>query len=283
MFTKLLKHEWRAIRGVIGLLCVIILISGLTIGGVANYMARASEADARTMVSEAGTLVSVEETGSHTAEVICVLLVMVSVIAVAVCCAGSVFYVIWRFYESRFTDQGYLTFTLPVNNHQILLSSILSSIFGVLLVIVAAAVAVLLSFTLFLLAFPVNVIWADLAVSVENFLAELWASCVKNWNILASVGISGILAGLSQLIMFMLSVTVGAILAKKWKLLAAVAVYYGISILRSFICGIGLIFTAETSKNMMQVFSLYNVVALVTIVGGYFLMYSLMEKKLNLA
>ena len=83
--------------------------------------------------------------------------------------------------------------------------------------------------------------------------------------------------------MFMLSVTVGAILAKKWKLLAAVAVYYGISILRSFICGIGLIFTAETSKNMMQVFSLYDVVALVTIVGGYFLMYSLMEKKLNLA
>ena len=34
MFAKLLKHEWRATRGVIGLLCVIILIAGLTIGGV---------------------------------------------------------------------------------------------------------------------------------------------------------------------------------------------------------------------------------------------------------
>ena len=133
MFTKLLKHEWRAIRGVIGLLCVIILISGLTIGGVANYMARASEADARTMVSEAGTLVSVEETGSHTAEVICVLLVMVSVIAVAVCCAGSVFYVIWRFYESRFTDQGYLTFTLPVKNHHIFLSAFLNIVIWMLI------------------------------------------------------------------------------------------------------------------------------------------------------
>lgn len=81
----------------------------------------------------------------------------------------------------------------------------------------------------------------------------------------------------------MLSVTVGAILAKKFKLLAAVAVYYGISIVRSFICGIGIIFTAETTKNMMQVFSLYNVVALVTIVGGYFLMYYLIDRKLNLA
>lgn len=283
MFTKLLKHEWRAIRGVIGLLCVIILISGLTIGGVANYMARASEADARMMVSEAGTTVSIEETGSHAPEVICVLLVMVGVIAVAVCCAGSVFYVVWRFYESRFTDEGYLTFTLPVNHHQMLLSSILSSIFGVLLVILAAVVAVLLSFALFLLAFPVNLIWADLAVSVEKFLAELWASCVKNWDILASVGISGILTGLSQLILFMLSVTVGAILAKKFKLLAAVAVYYGISIVRSFVCGIGFLFTAETTRDMMQVFSLYHVVALVTIVGGYFLMYYLIDRKLNLA
>ena len=283
MFTKLLKHEWRATRGVIGLLCIIILISGLTIGGVANYMARASEADARMMVSEAGTAVIVEESESHTAEVICVLLVMVGVIAVAVCCAGSVFYVIWRFYESRFTDEGYLTFTLPVNNHQILLSSMLNSIFGVLLVIAAAAVAVLLAFGLFLLALPVNLIWADVAVSFENFMAEIGDSCAKNWDILVSVGISGILAGLSQLILFMLSVTVGAILVKKFKLLAAVAVYYGVSIVRSIICGIGFLFTAEASKDMMQVFSLYNVVALVTIVGGYFLMYYLIDRKLNLA
>ena len=283
MFTKLLKHEWRATRGVIGLLCIIILISGLTIGGVANYMARASGADARMMVSEAGTAIAVEDNASHTAEVICVLLVTVGVIAVAVCCAGSVFYVIWRFYESRFTDEGYLTFTLPVNNHQILLSSMLNSIFGVLLVIAAAAVAVLLAFALFLLALPVNLIWADVAVSFEKFMAELWDSCVKNWDVLVSVGISAVLAGLSQLILFMLSVTVGSILAKKFRLLAAVAVYYGISIVRSFICGIGFIFTAETTMDMMQVFSMYDVVALITVVGGYFLMYYLIDKKLNLA
>ena len=270
MFAKLLKYEWRSNARLFSILSVAALgvgVLGAVLLRLMTYM------EAALGVSAAGAALSG------------VLVLGLGFLALAlVAYSGAVCILLMvRFYKNKFTDEGYLTFTLPVNNHQILLSSILSSIFGVLLVIVAAAVAVLLSFTLFLLAFPVNVIWADLAVSVENFLAELWASCVKNWNILASVGISGILAGLSQLIMFMLSVTVGAILAKKWKLLAAVAVYYGISILRSFICGIGLIFTAETSKNMMQVFSLYDVVALVTIVGGYFLMYSLMEKKLNLA
>ncbi len=28
MFAKLLKHEWRSTRGVIGMLCVIILVCG---------------------------------------------------------------------------------------------------------------------------------------------------------------------------------------------------------------------------------------------------------------
>ena len=32
MFTKLLRHEWRATRGILGLLCIIVLIAGITIG-----------------------------------------------------------------------------------------------------------------------------------------------------------------------------------------------------------------------------------------------------------
>lgn len=271
MFTKLLKHEWRATRGVIGVLCIIILISGLTIGGVANYMVKAESAD------------SPEAPMSDLAQIVCVLLVMVGVIAVAVCCAASVFFVIWRFYESRFTDEGYLTFTLPVNNHQILFSSILNSIFGVLVVIAAAAAAVLIAFALFLLAFPENLIWADVVVSLENAMGQLWDSFMKNWDVLVSVGISAILAGLSQLIMFMLSVTVGSIIVKKFKILAAVGVYYGIGIVRSFVCGIGIITTAAMTENVMQVFSIYDVVALITIVGGYFLMHHLVDRKLNLA
>lgn len=266
MFTKLLKHEWRATRGVIGLLCIIILISGLAIGGVGNYMVRAEA--------------SPEAPVSDLAQIICVVLVMVGVIAVAVCCAASVFFVIWRFYESRFTDQGYLTFTLPVNNHQILLSSILNSVFGVLLVIVAAAAAVGIAFALFLLAFPVNLIWADALVSLENAMGQLWNSFVKNWDVLVSLGLSGVLAGLSQLIMFMLAVTIGSIVSRKHKILTAVGVYYGIEFARSVI---GVLATAAFTESMAQVFSIFNVVTLVTIVGGYFLMYYLIDRKLNLA
>lgn len=282
MFTKLLKHEWRATRGVIGLLCIIILISGLTIGCVTHYMVKTSNANDMIMISEEEDADSEEASMSDMAEITCALLIMVAVMAAAVCCAGSVVFVIWRFYESRFSNEGYLTFTLPVNNHQLLLSSILNSIFCVLIVMVAAAAAVMIAFALCLSAFPMQLIWADVAVSFENAMRQLWKSFVENWEVLASLGLSGILSALSQLIMIMLSVTVGAIIARKHKILAAVAVYYGIGIIRSFISAFGIIMTTAVTKNVMQVFSLYNVTSLTIIVGGYFLMYYLIDRKLNL-
>ncbi|MGM9590795.1 MAG: hypothetical protein ACI3V0_11595 [Faecousia sp.] len=283
MFTKLLKHEWRATRGVIGLLCVIILISGLTIGGIMHYMVKADNTDGVvSVVSEEEDVASYESPMSNVVEIACVLLVVAGVFAVAVCCAGSVFFVIWRFYKSRFTDEGYLTFTLPVNNHQLLLSSILNSIFGVLIVIVAAVAAVLIAVALFLLAFPQNLIWGDVAVSLGKAMSQLWNSFVKNWDVLLSLGLSAILAGLSQLIVIMLSVTIGSIITKKHKILAAVGVYYGIGIVRSFVCGISML-NAVFVEDVTRAFSVYDLVALVTIVAGYLLMYHLIDRKLNLA
>ena len=282
MFTKLLKHEWRATRSVIGLLCIIILISGLTIGCVTHYMVKVSNADDMILITTDAEQDAAEASMSNMAEITCALLIMVAVMAAAVCCAGSVVFVIWRFYEGRFSNEGYLTFTLPVNNHQLLLSSILNSIFCVLIVMVAAAAAVMIAFALCLAAFPIHLIWADVSVSLENAMSQLWNSFVENWEVLASLRLSVILAGLSQLIMFMLSVTVGAIIARKHKILAAVAVYYGIGIIRSFISGFGMIMTTAVTKNIMQVFSFYNVTSLMIIVGGYFLMYYLIDRKLNL-
>ena len=55
MFAKLLKHEWRATRSIIVLLCVIILISGLTVGGVMHYMLKTETQQAENVsVAESG-------------------------------------------------------------------------------------------------------------------------------------------------------------------------------------------------------------------------------------
>ena len=279
MFAKLLKHEWRATRGIIGLLCVIILISGLTIGGV---MYRVVTADEVVAVLNENT-VSSETAMSDMEEVVCVFLIMAGVMAVAVCGAASVFVVIYRFYKSRFTDEGYLTFTLPVNNHQILLSSFLNSVFGVALVVLACFGAVMLAGGLFLLALnsTQEILWADVWLSWSDVWQQILDSFWKNLDQFVLVGFSGIVGAFSELVLLMLSVTIGALIAKKHKILAAVGVYYAIGFVQS-VAYTSFAFSATTTRDVTILLAMPGIVGLVLAIGGYFMMHWLTSKKLNL-
>ena len=284
MFAKLLKHEWRSTRGVIGMLCVIILVCGLTIGGIANFMMRTAVTSGD-MIQVEETAIYVEETNaadqvSPYVYIACMLLFMTAFAAVAICCAASVFVVIWRFYKSRFSDEGYLTFTLPVNHHQLLLSSILSSVIGIVLVFLAAAAAVVLSCILLLMAFPMD-FWPEAAGAVGRAFGTLMESMEGNWAIFWEIAGTMLLSGLHQIVVLMLSVTIGAMIAKKYKLLAAVGAYYLIALAELMIRMVVMTNTI-LSENVVALFTGFNWIALVTIVGGYWLMYFLTSRKLNL-
>ena len=291
MFAKLLKHEWRATRGVIALLCVIILISGLTIGSAASFMLRAESASGNTSMhydSRYGSTALPEEADdegmSDSTMVLCVLLVMAGVIAIAVCTAASLFFVIYRFYKRCFTDEGYLTFTLPVNNHQILLSSITNCIFCELLTFVAAAAAAAIIGGMFLLALnsTQTIVWADVWVSWEEVWQQLVDSFRKNADQLALAGFSSIVGSFSELILLMVAVTIGALIARKHKILAAVGVYYGIGMVQSFVMSMVML-NATTSENVNALLASPGIMGLTLSVCGYFLMHWLISKKLNLA
>lgn len=250
MFAKLLKQEWRGSRKVIGLLCAVILISGVIIGTTALAMTKWGDSDV--------------------AATLAVLLVMACVIAVALSCAASIVYVL-----CRFTEEGYLTYTLPVSNHSLMLSSILMSAAEMLLVLVAAAVAVMEAFGIFALALP----WQEVGPDTWNAFRET-AACVfrslgENAGVLGQAIAFVVLMGLSELMELMLAVTVGGMAAKKHPVLMAVLVYYGLEFVR-------LLVMVTKVMRMEPVLAATNVVSLVVIVGGYFLIYWLTDKKLNL-
>ena len=162
MFGKLMKAEWRASRRVIGALCAVVLISGALLGLLGNLLLR-------------------EENGSWQlpgfVNVLFSLLSMTAVLAVTLSLAASVFYVLWRYYRSRFTEEGYLTYTLPVNNHQLMLSSILASVLEMLLVALAAMAAVALAFPgMRWTAPPGGCCGAD-GVNCWIASAPLWVTC----------------------------------------------------------------------------------------------------------
>lgn len=264
MFAKLLKYEWRSSRKTIATLCVVILISGLLIGSGAFAMVRW---DSLT-------------DGSEVLGLIVGLLMSVCMMAVAVSCAASVFYVLWRFYKSRFTEEGYLTYTLPVNNHFLILSSLLMSALEILLVLLAAGVAVALALGIFSLCLPWKEIGPDAWKAVAWALEELGNELADHGKDILLLLMTAILGGISTLIMLMLSVTVGAIVAKKHPILMAVVVFYGIGILRSVLNVVGLITGGEEA--VYSALNMMNISSLVTIGAGYALIYWLTGKKLNL-
>lgn len=265
MFGKLIKAEWRASRRVVGLLCLAVLLAGLVLGGI-------------------GCGLFLGETYNWhmhgTVELLLVLLTAAAMMTMAIAWAASVFYALWRFYKSRFTEEGYLTFTLPVNGHQLMLSSILASILEILAVILATVAATLLGLGISALGLPWNEVPADFWPKAWEQLGEAWSEFARHGDIAVQAALMMLLGALSRLIVLMLAVTIGGMAAKKHPVLMALLAYCGIGFVQMLISltvlASGLVQTSGLTVGIM------NAMSLVTILGGYFLMYFLTTRKLNL-
>lgn len=262
MFTKLLKHEWRATRGMLGTLCLVCLGAGLLGGGTMRYLMIAAQQSA--------------------IDILIVLAMVAAMIAVGV--AALLLY-IGRFYKSRFTDEGYLTFTLPVNTHQNLLASMANSAIGMVIIffVICAALMLWLMIGLPGMGDFIKMVW-------EKF-PELWDSLKRVWSTIpwkfVWMFLLNVLTGcVCELVLLMLSVTIGSIIAKKHKILATVGVYYGIhvalSMVTSFTMAMGVFSGADGKVWMMRYFGGMALLMAVVSLAGYFLMYWLVDRKLNL-
>lgn len=260
MFGKLMKAEWRASRRVIGALCVVVLISGALLGLLGNLLLR-------------------ESSGSWQlpgfVNVLFSLLSVAAVLAVALSLAASVFYALWRYYRSRFTEEGYLTYTLPVNNHQLMLSSILASVLEILLVGLATVAAVAMAFGIFAAELPWNEV--DWGLVWSRFRELLSLRPVIGDVLLVLLNI--VLMCLATLLTLMLAVTIGATAAKKHPVILAIAVYYGLSLVRMAAC-LNAADAAYLSSGAALA-ALAGVNAAATLIA-YFWMYYLTSRRLNL-
>lgn len=265
MFAKLLKHEWRASHRTIGLLCAIILISGVLIGGMSLVMIKWELPFS---------------SDNWVPEALLSILMVVCVFAVALSCAASVFYALWRFYRSRFTEEGYLTYTLPVGHHQLLLSSILISIWDIFLVILAAGVAVMTALGIASIALPWEEITAEAWTSFWDMLGSMFRELAPHAGEIFGALLMLLMMCLSQLLVLMLCVTIGAMAAQKHPILMAIVTYYVVSFLRSIAFVIFLGKMGDIS--LLGAYANLDVASIVIAVGSYFIMYYLTSRKLNL-
>ena len=274
MFAKLLKHEWRSTREMLGILCLISLGASLLGGLTMCYLFYVSSHDGG---------------GSDALEILSVLFMIAAMIALAVVGVAAVVVYMGRFYKSRFTDEGYLTFTLPVNTHQNLLASLVNTAIGMVLI----TLVICLSGCLWMVIAFAGV--EGFYQTVREHFPELWEkfwSLVQThageipWGVMARGMLSALTGTINSLVMLMLAVTVGSLIAKKHKILAAVAVFYGIHVLISIATAFLMSATVALSGGALAAMSGYfgRTALLMTALslGGYFLMYWLVDRKLNL-
>lgn len=268
MFGKMIKHEWRASRGVLGLLCLICAGAALVGGGAMRFLTEVPDsADSDWVI------------------VVCAFALTFAILAIVVCWAGAIFYALRRFYVSRFTDEGYLTFTLPVGTHQNLLSSMVNTSICSVLATLAATVAMAGLLALGMTGF--SEFWAELVDSAPRLWQMLRESLDPEtvrmlWLILAC----GIVGFLGTLVQVMFCETLGAVLAKKHRLLTAVIAYFGIGAVQSAVQTFLLVWnTSWAGPGMDMGYRYFGTVIIATAlfaVVEYLLMYYLLEKKLNL-
>lgn len=278
MFSKLLKHEWKANAGLLGILSLCALgaglLGGLTLRGIL-YMEAQSE-----------TMATLGVSGLSSAMVFIVLALVAYAFAVQ-------FINLFRFYKNKFTDEGYLTFTLPVSARQIFLSSFLNMLAWLVIsaLVLIAAVALILFIGAFeeLLEYAYELqptFWGIFGLLEESGLNEPGG---KLYCVLTAV--TSVFTPVYYLLLLMTSITVGSVLAKKHKILATIGIYYcinfAVGMVESFLTVIPAVLMLGNYEDQIYVYmnctaAISLTVQIALAIGGYFLSTHLMKHKLNL-
>ncbi len=269
MFAKLLKHEFRTSKSILGLLSLIALgVSVLATAATKLLVCNIQNLD---KASESALAVAAPVLGF-------------SVLGLVVYMGATFFLLLAQFYKSKFTDEGYLTFTLPTGSHMIYLASVVNILIWHLIagVVVFCGVMMVLLFG----TSPDHVVNTELFTAWRENMEYLFSVLRVQFDwVEALSGLTrGLISAISGVVLTTTCITIGAAAAKKHKILAAVGIYYGLSLLISivssaFLAANSAVILAGQLDYTGTVSTLLN---LAIAVGGYFLTTWLMKKRINL-
>lgn len=150
---------------------------------------------------------------------------------------------VMRFYKSLFTDEGYLTFTLPVTSHQLLISKIGVSCIWYLINLVAIVLSIFI-----------------LLLDGDTYKAFMNAIPQLNEGLKTILGFSGIgavifiivyiiIAVISSFMMFSTSICIGQLMSKH-KILGSILSYIGIYMIIQTVSSIAMFAFGAMTTNM---------------------------------
>lgn len=280
MFAKLLKYEWKANAKLLSILSAAAAVLGV-IGAAILSLAFSIMSDPNPVYEGLDTLGSI---GLIFLWFFILLSLVVYSLAVNVILA-------YRFYKTKFTDQGYLTFTLPVSSKQIFLSSCTNMSIWVAISTTISLASMFGSFFIGLLSL------GDMGDYFIEALKSIPEMMTISDGVMAAIQLSlslvmYLLACLTSIVTIHTSIVLGAVLVKKLKILTSIGIYYainfGMSMLVSFTqyvpSFVMLITPNDVVVGLTQIVILLVqiLIYVAIIVVGYKVSIKLMDEKLNL-
>lgn len=288
MLGKLLKHEWKATWRVGG-----IMLLGLALVSLFGWIS-----------FQAPMWQSVANDSYYSRfsmwDFFSVSTLFVYIIMLIGLNYGIIIYMGVRFYKTMYTDEGYLTHTLPVSKHQILISKILNSGLWYVLMELGVVLSVfILVFSMVGVFLPDGYTWADVWDMIGSETWEYVNEAFRDILGMTVGGYFGVLLVISVISPFCAMIILfGAIslgqLFTKHRILMAIVSYVGIMVVANIIASM---VRSVFSMNLMMNYSSDNalaggymnvtmwtstVLSVIEAVALYFVSYYVTSKKLNM-
>lgn len=274
MLGKLLKHEWKAVWK-IPVLLIGILLAAAVMAGFTFHL----------------PIWDSEWVGLPLSGVMMIITFYVAIIGVSL---GITIYFAVRYYKNMFTDEGYLTNTLPVSSHQLLLSKVITMFSWDIISIIAIAASVAIFMGMIILAFMepgdgktiVDGFWElfDMGIWDSPYMQEFEGFCV-------SMIVMVLASAFSNTMTIVASVTIGQ-MVRRHRILGAFGAYFAIGTVMQIISTVILFpYMISTFDNiyietpfplMTAMYLIISAVSVIIGVGLYFLSEYLIRKQLEL-
>ncbi len=225
--------------------------------------------------------------------ILAMLGLVVTVLGLSAFLIATEIFIYVRFYQNLFSDEGYLTFTLPVRRRDILNSKLIS---GLLVNFLTATLLVADILGILIIGLDHDTLYV-----IGESLSMFFGNAFKLMGILSAVYILEAILGLFLLsvagyLLTLICITFAAVVAKKHKVFAAIGFYYVTGAVLSFVGQIGFmlgaislagIFEKIPESSMLWVLSLI-LLSLILCVGAisvalYSIEHYLIDRKLNLS
>ncbi len=223
-----------------------------------------------------------------------IIVIVISVISLIAFFLLATILVFVRFYKNFFTDEGYLTFTLPVK---------VSTLFNSKLIMgLTVTFATLLSLGISVFSM-LGIGFADKIFTKEfwEYIVTIWQDLVYEFGwYLAVYALEGIiifvLVELFTHLFLYCCITLASVITKKARIITAIGIYYGVNCVISFVMQLFFMFSIEGLAQRLAAIPdssfcpvialvLFEVMAFVFVVCTllYTLQYYMLDRKLNLS